>query len=190
MIYKVTDGDVFEDNPGLDSNEKFAKCTSRELKYIFLLYDFKSPYSKMSFNMRQEKAGIEAGFRKEKDGKRFDKNARQVISTTPTARVKAAIAEFKAIQSASNKDLAILAAIDEQIEYIIGYLDNPTPAGESKSQPDRIKKNIDIMQKLPQLLEVRKKIEVILELAAAEEEGSTKEVSTLDEVNQEIIDNG
>ena len=63
MIYRVNKEPLFEVNPGLQSNEIFADCTERELRYIFLLYDIESPYIKMGFKDRKEKAALEAGYR-------------------------------------------------------------------------------------------------------------------------------
>ena len=74
MIYKIEKGKtVFESNEGLESNDIFAKCNERELKYVFLLHDIDSPYIKMRFKDRKLKAAAEAGYRKEKGGKRYDK---------------------------------------------------------------------------------------------------------------------
>lgn len=175
MIYKVTKKDIFEDNPQLMAVSKFADCSDRELKYIFLLYDYDSPYAKMSFNLRQEKALAEAGYHREKGGKRFDKNAREVM-TGKRARVNEAIGEFSIIQKSANKERALVMALDEQLDHIIQFLKEPA------SDINTIQKLVKVVNDIPKLLETRKRIKEVLNLAEEEHDAALlqRQVSLLD----------
>jgi hypothetical protein len=181
MIYRVTSKDIFEDNPGLLSNVKLADCSDRELKYIFLLYDYESPYAKMSFEVRKNKAASEAGYLKEKTGKRFDRNARDTM-TGKRPRIQEAIGEFKIIQDSTNKEMAIVVALDAQIDNITKFIAQPS------DDVNIIQKGQKIAESLPKLLENRRRIREILNMVVDEEDTTimaSDNISTLDEVNDE-----
>jgi len=173
MIYKVTKDPLFETNPGLASNAIFKECTERELRYIFLLYDIESPFIKMRFVDRKAKAALEAGYRKEKDGKRFDKNARQVLDGK-TRRVNAAIQEFKTIQLAANTNYAVLAALKAQIDRTITFIE--TASSESAKELLDINK---LATGLEGLIQTKLNIERLLNV----------EDTIEDDENQEMVDN-
>lgn len=117
MLFKVTESnDVFKDNPELESIDAFAKCTNRQLKYVFYAYDYKSPLRNMKLEERLEKAARLAGYKNEKDSTRLDKNGRSVISGK-VGTVNVAIREFKELQR--DEDREILLAIESQISQII-----------------------------------------------------------------------
>jgi hypothetical protein len=187
MLYKIENGKtVFESNPGLDSNEVFAKCSDRELRYVFLLYDVESPYINMRFKDRQHKAASEAGYKKEKDGKRFDRNAREVLKGSRIV-VRRAIAEFKLIQQSSNTNYSILETVKTQIERNLNFIEN---VDEEKMT---VKEMIDLNKLtngLQELIQTKVNIETILNVDpnVEEEQGQDELVgnlSMLDQVNIE-----
>ena len=184
MIYKIEKGKtVFESNPGLDSNERFSKCTDRELRYIFWLYDIESPYIKMRFKDRQIKAALEAGYRKEGDGKRFDKNARAVLSGT-IPKIENAIEEFLSIQRVSNINYSVLTTISNHIDRNLRYLE---VVDETKLKVTEMVNLNKIAAGLEDLIQTKINIEAILNIDAAEEEDVqiTGTLSMLDQVNVE-----
>lgn len=186
MIYKIEkDKTVFESNEGLDTNPAFEKCSDRELKYVLWLYDIDSPYVKMRFVDRQHKAAMEAGYRKEKGNKRFDKNARLLFAGA-VARVELAIKEFRNIQNASNTNFAVLAALTTQIERNINFIEN------AKGSELKVKEMLDLNKLasgLQDLIQTKVNIEDILNIdggaATGEEEAMPEFLSILDQVNLE-----
>lgn len=187
MIYKLEkDVPVLESNVGLKTNELFADCTDRELRYIFLLYDLGSPYIKMGFKDRKEKAALEAGYRKEKDGKRFDKNARHVLDGK-SRRVNAAIQEFKQIQLAANTNYAVLAALKAQIDRTVSFLETT-----STTDPGDMLKINKLATELEGLIKAKLSIEKLLDVVDVDEEEEQEEVnsnlSMLDQMNVEQED--
>jgi hypothetical protein len=187
MLYKIEDGKtVFESNTGLDSNEIFAKCSDRELRYVFLLYDVESPYIKMRFKDRQDKAASQAGYKKEKDGKRFDKNARAVLNGSRIT-VRRAIQEFKQIQQSSNTNFAVLETLKTQIERNITFIEK---VDEDKLT---VKEMIDLNKLangLKDLIQTKVNIEAILNIDPNVEEEQGQEelvgnLSMLDQVNMD-----
>lgn len=183
MIYKVSKTPLFEDNPGLKSNEVFSECTERELRYIFLLYDIESPYIKMGFEDRKEKAALQAGYRKETGGKRFDKNARHVLDGK-SRRVNAAIQEFKSIQRSANTNFAVLAALQAHIDRNIKFLED----SDDVSVTDMVKLN-KMAVDLEGLIQTKVNIERILDIDGSLNDDIEEEVvgnvSMLDQYNVE-----
>lgn len=184
MIYKIEkDVDVKETNEGLKANEIFNKCTDRELRYIFLLYDIESPYIKMRFEDRKTKAALDAGYRMEKGGKRFDKNARQVLDGK-SRRVNEAIKEFRTIQLASNTNYAVISALTAQIDRTVSFIEG--------ASTDNVKEMLDINRLasgLEGLIQTKVNIERILQVEdiqdLEEDDETLTNLSTLDQVNTE-----
>lgn len=185
MIYKVeSDKTVFDSNPGLDSNEVFSECTDRELKYVFLLYDIESPYIKMRFKDRQEIAAMKAGYRREKDNNRFDRNARPVLNGK-SRRVNKAVEEFKRIQKSANTNYSVLQALKNQIDRNLAFLDNADV--EEVSVDEMIKLN-KLAGGLQDLIQTKVNIENILQVGGDDEtddEDVSDNLSELDKFNFE-----
>ena len=85
MLFKITRGSIFEDNPELNNIPEFASCTSNQLKYVMFTYDYKSPLRGMDLDPRKKKACELAGYKLEKGGRRPDKTARMMIAVFTVA---------------------------------------------------------------------------------------------------------
>lgn len=183
MMYKITKGDIFEDNPELRSIEKYAVCSSRDLKYIFLVYDYKSPYRNLPIEQRKLKALLEAGFKMERDGTRPDKNARDV-SNGKIDKINEAIKEFLSQQRDEDQELG--NAVDSQISEIRNFLKRP------KETEGEWRIAISLIEKLPKILKDRNQIFEILELrdnleaSLLVQEKEEQPVSTLEQYNDEF----
>ena len=189
MIYKIEKGtSVFKSNEGLDSNAVFSQCVDRELKYVFLLHDIDSPYIKMRYKDRVLKAAAEAGYRKEAGGKRFDKNARAVISGG-SARVKAAITEFLKIQKASNTNYSVLTNITTQIDRTMTYLESKDISSMTVKEMLELNK---LATSLQDLIATKINIEAILNIDGSGEDDEADKIpehlSMLDQINLEQED--
>lgn len=185
MLFKVEAGkDIFESNPELKAIPAFADCPSRELKYVFLVYDYKTPFRDLPIEKRHEPALLAAGYRREPDGSRLDKNARAVLSGN-SQRIKEAIGVFKTMQYDDDREL--LAEIDSHIGQVRKFIKT-----DKKNNATKIKAASDMQKSLPDLLKQRKAVAELLEvreeIPVEEEEEDvmqdTKKLSTLDRINQ------
>lgn len=174
MLFKVTKGDFFEDNPEAKSNEKFVACTSREMKYVCLVYDYGSPYRNMGLQERKVKALLEGGFKMERDGKRPDKYAREVMNGK-WPKVQDAIKEFMGMQLDEDKELG--DSINAQIKEMRDFLKRP------KENEQQWNIAIKILEKMPKILKDRKEVFDILEMREQLNEAS---VSMSEEAEQPI----
>jgi hypothetical protein len=67
MLFKISQEDVFEDNPHLSILPQFKGITSDEFKFVALYADWKSPYKNLGPDERyQRAAGSVESIRKEK----------------------------------------------------------------------------------------------------------------------------
>lgn len=70
MLFKISQEDVFEDNPHLSIMPQFKGITSDEFKFVALYADWKSPYKNLSPDERYQKALLNvSSIRKDKIGK-------------------------------------------------------------------------------------------------------------------------
>lgn len=183
MLFKVTEkNDVFADNPELESIDAFRSCTSRQLKYVFYAYDYKSPLRQMPLQERLEKAARLAGYKTEKDRPILDKNGRSVVAGG-VPRVNAAVRAFKEVQYDQDKET--LLGIEEQMRQITEL------ANKKDKEPKELELSVKISQNLTQLAKVKKELIEILdmrdEVVATVEEDTIQEaqLSTLDLLNME-----
>jgi hypothetical protein len=59
MIFKVVHGKkIREVNDSIDAIPEFNSCTDKVMKYIVLMYDYFSPYSRLPFEQRKEQVLI------------------------------------------------------------------------------------------------------------------------------------
>lgn len=158
MLFKITKEDIFKDNPELNSIEAFSKCTDRQLKYVFYVYDYKSPLRTMETEARKEKAARLAGYKLEKDNTRLDKNGRSIVGGTVRS-VNEAIKEFREIQR--DVDREALLAIENQIEEVIKI------ARKKDLSAKELETSIKLSKELPRLAEIKKELAKILNIRDA-----------------------
>ena len=157
MIYKVTQEDIRDTNDTVDAIAEFAVCTSRELKYVFLTYDFDTPFRQLSFEDRRLKAAISAGYRMEKTRDYPDKTTRKLLNTG-YPKVEEAIKAFKGIRR--DVDLETLDSYNTQLEQFIEYSKQPKESHKDWEVAMKINKGIF------ELLKLRKEIIETLDLRA------------------------
>jgi hypothetical protein len=181
MIYKVTQEDIRKTNDNIDAIEAFAACTSRELKYVFLTYDFGTPFRQQKFADRRLNAAIEAGYRMEKTRKNMpDKTTRKLLNGQ-FPKVEEAIVAFKHLRR--DIDREALESYDAQLDEI------NTRLAKKKETDKDWDIAIKLVDKLPKLLKTRKDMIELLDLRAdfkdeitgkiKEEEQEKAEISTL-----------
>lgn len=185
MLFKVTKRDIREDNSNIDAIPEFEVCTSRELKYVFLVYDYDTPLYQLGMEERKMRAAEMAGYHVEGGGKRLDKTGRNLLNGK-YPHVEAAVKRFKQIRR--DLDREVLESYDTQLEQFI------QKAAEPKTDNRDWDLALKINKELPKLLEQRRALLDLLNLRGEfkEEEENTAEdklqLSTLDQVNQDILD--
>ncbi len=175
MLFKITDKPLYEENPSLNAVPEFREKSERMLRYVFLVYDFDSPYRKIPLEKRKEKCVILAGYKYESDGKRLDKNARDIISGN-NVTVNTIINAFMGLQD--NTEKAMLAALDEQLYEWIELMKKKN---KSIKESDLVLK---ISKELPGFMRRKQELEDIVDGRVGDESPEeSKPMSTLDEVN-------
>lgn len=156
MLFKITAGqDVFELNPGLRAVEEFVDLTDRQMKYIILSTDYKSPFRKLSPTDKRFRAALEAGYKLEKDGKRLDMNGRN-ITGGKNDKVERAIKKYNILQK--NEDYETILGLSKLIGDIREF-----NVASNKSAAE-IEKAIKFSKDLPTLIKAKREIEDILEM--------------------------
>ena len=145
MIYKVTQKDIRETNDNIDAIAAFAVCTSRELKYVFLTYDFDTPFRQLNFEDRRLKAALEAGYRMEKTRDYPDKTTRKVLNGG-YPKVEDAIMAFKGLRR--DVDRETLDSYNTQLEQFIEYSKQPKESHKDWEVAMKINKGIFELLKL------------------------------------------
>lgn len=219
MLFKVRQGvDVFEDNPGLTAVEQYAKLTDQQMKAVILICDPSkdNPIRSLSGRARRERAAIIAGYKMEPDGKRLDKNGRNVVyGQVPS--IEHAIEEFK--KNHYDEKQHSIDALKQQIAELREFLvsDKRVPLTDKKglvlnSQGKEIyitdlkalKMAVELGPKIADLEEALDKLESLTraeepkfegvtgtaaDLGDDFEENSQGEGSTLDKVNEALRKN-
>lgn len=156
MMYKVQAGkDVFELNPELKAVAEFEPLTERQMKYVILATDYRSPFRKLSPAEKKTRAAAEAGYKWEKDGKRLDMNGRNILQGKNDA-VEKAIKKYKILQK--DEDYESLLALSKLIGDI-RQLNN-----QSDKTVGELEKAVNMSLKLPALMKAKKELEDIMEI--------------------------
>lgn len=154
MIFRVDNGkDFFEINPGALAFEWMSKCSSREAKWITLVYDYKSPLRNIPVEQRKYTAAKIAGFLSEGGTDRLDKNARNVI-TGKIEKVNNAIKEF--IDTQYDEEQEMLAAYTEEISQALEMLKKKNKTDKEWGICDKLNKT------LPNIVSAKKELEMVL----------------------------
>lgn len=151
MRYKITE-DIKKDNPEIQDIPELMAIPNRTLKYIFYVYDFDSPYRNMELSKRKNRALDVSGFKKESDGSRWDKNAREVYDEK-SEDVRKAVRIFIDIQD--NIEKMILQAYDCQLSDFIELMNKKSKTDEEKNMALKIMKDMpSFMAKRKELMEI------------------------------------
>jgi hypothetical protein len=193
MLFKVEKGKLtFDLNPELKAIEAFAGLTDRQMTYVILVSDYKTPFRKLAIEDKKYYSAVEAGYKLEKDGKRLDMNARNLVAGKVGA-VEGAIKYYiNSLQK--DEDYEALRSIGILIAQIV----------ELNAKPEKtiveLEKAVTLtVGKLDKLIETKKRLEEILDmredpimttsLGTPDDPDTVDEstLSTLSKVNQGIL---
>lgn len=179
LNFKLTNNDVFQDNPEFAAIPEFNRLTPRQMRYVMLVDWYGSPLRLMKLEARKLRAAITSEYKMEKDGKRPDTNTRNLIGGL-VGNVEAARKVMADIQHSIEMD--IKEALDTQIEEIIMFFKKPDKS------PTELEKATKLMTQLPTLLETKRKILELLNFTepsfVVEDIKEDSESSFLDEYNE------
>jgi len=185
MLFKITSNDIFKDNPELMSIPEYAACSSRDLKYVFYCYDYKSPLRQLPIEDRKRKAVVMAGFKMETRSDLTrpipDRNARKIIADG-IPKVRKAIEMFK--DSQYDEDLETYLAVKEQIRQYKDFLN------KQDKDARELKDSAVILKLLKDSIDLVNDIKFSLGIEEEEEEEDigTESLSLMDRVSMGLID--
>ena len=177
LNFKLTDNDVFEDNPELLLIPAFKVLTSRQMRFVMLVDWYGSPLRMMKVDNRKLKAAYMAGYKSEKGSDKPDINTKNLINGK-VASIEAARREMKEIQHDNEMDLK--EALDTQIDEVINFFKKPNKTALE------LDKAVNLMTKLPAILETKRKI---LELLNFREPNIVVEEIKGEETESSFLDN-
>lgn len=120
MLFKIDQSvDFIELNPSVKAIPEFAERTSQQLTFIALVADYQSPLQQLPERQRREKAAQLAGYKFESDGKRLDKNGRNIVEGKVDS-VELGIKKYREL--APDYDKEMLQAVDNRIYSIMEAL--------------------------------------------------------------------
>jgi hypothetical protein len=182
MLFNVDlDKPVRETNPEIDTIREFKDIPDRSLKYVFLVYDYKSPYRELPMQQRKEKVALMVGFKMETGRKMFDKNAREVLKEKNYAVERARKAFTELIY---DQDRDTYQAIDDLINNTKDYI------RKTSNIASEMDKKIKMAKELPALASTKAQLAQILDISdkiELDEEDEESQVSTLEMSNEGLI---
>lgn len=188
MLFKVINGkNPFDLNPELLAIEEFASLTPRQMAYVILATDYKSPFRKLSPPDKKFRAAVEVGYPLDKDGKRLASQGRTVLQGK-NAAVEKAVKKYKVIQK--DEDWETILGLSKLIGDVREY------NARSSKDATEIANAIKFSKELVHLIKAKKEIEDILEMredeisvveTPAPDEIDVKDLSILAQLNEEDI---
>jgi hypothetical protein len=177
MHFKVTDNNLFKDNPELLSIPEFKPFQGKEkvLKWVFFVYDYVSPYRRLPINKRKELVANKLLYSENKRTK-FDRYVDEVLAGG-IGEVQQAIGAFKEIQY--DEDRETMDALDEAVRDIKYQLRSPSASLTQAANKSKLVKALREME------EERKKLREIFDFREEYEEDDEEvilNVSLLDEI--------
>lgn len=183
MHYRVVASkDVFATEPSLKAIPEFNACTSQELKFIFLAYDYEGPFKKLERSKRLKEAAIAAKYEFQEGQGIFKKDGIDAI-TFRKVRMQKARAYFMEKIQANDLDLEMLESYNEQIREYNVFL------AKKDKKPAETKLAITIQEKLPNIVKLRNELAEICGHKADyhKELGEDTKMSTIDKVNAGLL---
>lgn len=184
LNFRLSDKPVFEDNPEFKAIPEFERLTERQMRYVMLVDFHGSPLRLLKTEERKFRAALMAGYKLEKDGKRLDINGRNLVEGK-VGSIEAARKVLKDIQY--DNEYELMSALNTQIDEMIKFFK------KSDKTAQELEKSVQMMTKLPTILETKKKILEILNFRDQNVVDSTEEavqdtvnVSLLDEENENL----
>lgn len=152
MLVRVIHGqDIFELNPQLRAVQEFnALDSSRQMSFVALVADYETPWKHKHGKERREAVAKEIGYPLEKDGKRLDKNGREIVSGK-LPKVEAAILKYRELCFHEDKEME--DAFSKQIQNITRLMNVEISVDEKDLgvSMDMVEKSSKLAKLLPEM---------------------------------------
>lgn len=162
--------DLFEANPSLNSFQEFRafKDDQDTLRWLFLTYDYDTPYRRIPIEQRKTTVGISVGLktRRTKSSMILDRSCKDIVELTRKG-LKEAFDRFMTFQFDEDKDL--LMVYDEQINKIKNMV-----RGAMDKATDMQKVNKMLIEEVPKIREAKKTLMEMLGIRKEDLKDSTK----------------
>lgn len=162
MIFKVVHGkDIREVNDNIDVIPEFQECNDKSLKYIFLMYDYDSPYARLPEEIRKQQVLINLEYTNEATIRKFFHRNQK--------KIEAATQIFKDIQYSAEMEALISCKVQMKEWDSLLRKENKSPGEKSLAQKifDKMPQYIMRVKEMEELVGYREKYE-------KEEEGTPK----------------
>lgn len=177
LSFKLTDASVFEDNPEFAAIPEFERLTERQMRYVMLVDFHGSPLRLMAPADRKLRAAIMAGYKNVKGSNQPDVNTQNLLNGK-VGSIEAARKVMNAIQYDNEREL--MGALNFQIDEMIKFFKK----GDKTAQ--ELDKAVQMMTKLPAILETKKRILEILNFR--DQSSATTEEAVQDDVKTSLLD--
>jgi hypothetical protein len=164
MQYKLVSGQKFFDlNPGAQAIEAYSKLTDQQMWFVCLTCDadYDNPIRTLPERERREKAAKIAGYKSE--GRRPDKNARNLILGKVESVEKASVVYRELQYDADRANMESLQRQIQEIRSLMALDKKAASKGDVKLEFDLVDKASKIGQNLPKLIAAQKELEKILQ---------------------------
>jgi hypothetical protein len=163
MLVRVIHGqDIFELNPQLRAIPEFNAIDSpRQMSFVALVADYETPFKHKHGKERREAVAKELGYPLEKDGKRLDKNGRE-IAHGKIPKVEAAIAKYKEL--CFDEDKNMLEAYSRQIQTITSLMSAELSVDEKdlEKSMELAEKSGKLAKLLPEIKRSKNEVEKLI----------------------------
>lgn len=174
MLFKLKQGeDIKELNPGINAIPEFAVITSQQMTAVALIADYDSPLRKLTPRAKRERAALLAGYPMESDGKRLDKNGRNIV-LGKVESIEKAIAAYEKLEPDEDKES--IRGYDNMIQKINDLMNS--------EKPDDLDQAVKLSKQLPEIKEARKAIQEKINSRDYKPEIETFTSSDLDDVEE------
>lgn len=147
MIFRVNaDEDVRKANPSIESVPEFAPCNDKALKYVFLMYDYDSPYARQPHDMRRDLVLVALGYLKQGSIDSFFSRNKGSIATATQA--------FNKLQY--NSEFETLISLKIQIDQWNDLLRNPDKTDKQEALSAKV------FEKMPEYIKRVKELEELV----------------------------
>jgi len=183
MHYRVNSREnIFNTEPGLKGIPEFNACDDKELKYLFLAYDYEGPFRKLERAKRYKAAALAAGYKWLEGQGKFDTDGVNTI-TLKSVRLKKALDYFMNVIQADDQDLETLDSYNEQLRQHNQFL------SKKDKKSSEVNLAMKIQKELPDLIKKRNNIAELVghKINFRKEYEENKKMSTLDKINAGII---
>lgn len=155
LVRVVHNKSIFEENPEISAIEDFSVLTERQMKYVALLCDYRSPFRQIPAEDRGLMVAKEVGYKTDSNGKVFGDTLKMVRGGNK--KINDAIRKYVELQ------------YDEEHEILISYRKTLRSLAETMVN-SKGRDMMDFVKTLPDIIRSKRELEDLIFLPAELEE--------------------